>query len=1698
MADLEPAELVAVNTTGANGGIFNETLSSQFSFAGIRQTSTSVITRTAFLTFTIDSAPEITIELDPSITGDNPTVAHLAGDLNVIFGDTSLANLVTAGVDGNRLTFATSSTGTAASLQIDAMQRTDTTITTVTSFYGITLVSQTSSSIEAPGALGLAGTQTATGQDVIANVTHTVVEIPRPGTIPSTGDGTRLVEFTDVSVIAQGVNFGNVPLPPVVLPDSFDVDQDTRLDVAVAAGVLGNDSDPGGVPLQAELVDGVGNGTLLLNGDGSFSYTPEPGFSGTDAFTYLAFTEKGGRSDPVTVSLTVNRVLSLDGIVSDGPIAGASVVVRLGGDIIAGPVITDQNGAFSLRIPFDAVLAGSPDERLVIEAERDDILLVSLTRTVVELDQLAGPDGGLTFDELPDLKVTNVSTAAHAVADANDDGVVDTDEIAAFETALANDQTVPQLVRTLSGIIRAVIEDPSVGLPAGIDDTLALANAFDGDGPDEAAGAAENAAREAFIASNADAVDIAIAGTLADPIKRDQIAAFANNAPVAVDDEYRLDPDGTFAIDPPGVGENDVDPDGDTFTVVLVTAPGNGTLALNPDGSFTYSANVDFNDIDSFTYRLNDGFAESNEATVFLLGNLPPVINILQVEPGTIDEGSEVTLNLVFEDPDADDIHTVNIDWGDGTDLETIDVQFGDRMVMPTHTYADGANSYTINATLTDAEGLFDTETATVLVANVAPVATVSGAAAVAEGATYTLTVSDFFDPGTDTVSALTVDWGDGTPAQLLLDPDLSAPVMVEHVFADGPATPTITVTATDEDGTFGLGTVAVTVANVAPVATVSGAAAVAEGATYTLTVSDFFDPGTDTVSALTVDWGDGTPAQLLLDPDLSAPVMVEHVFADGPATPTITVTATDEDGTFGLGTVAVTVANVAPVATVSGAAAVAEGATYTLTVSDFFDPGTDTVSALTVDWGDGTPAQLLLDPDLSAPVMVEHVFADGPATPTITVTATDEDGTFGLGTVAVTVANVAPVATVSGAAAVAEGATYTLTVSDFFDPGTDTVSALTVDWGDGTPAQLLLDPDLSAPVMVEHVFADGPAMPTITVTATDEDGTFGLGTVAVTVANVAPVVDALVLDPVEIDEDGTVMVSGSFSDAGTLDTHTGVIDWGDGGPAETLVLNPDGIFTASHRYLDDRPGSEPDTYTITATVTDDDDGVGTASATVTVVNVAPEITFLDTSANFVGAAGEDETIFLTGNFFDIGTLDTHSAMIDWGDGSIEAATIAETGGSGTISGSHAYVFGGIYDVVVSLTDDDTGADSAGTISLITGAGVNDGELQVVGTTLADDVSIRKRSNNRLKVSADFLPGRSRMFDAVGIESIRVLVGDGNDEVGINRRVRTPASIDGGAGNDELSAGGGDTLLIGGPGIDVLKGGSGDDLLVGGTGDDVLKGGSGDDVLLGGEGNDYLIGGSGDDLLDGGSGEDRLRGDGTDDDDDDPGGFDVLLGGDGDDNIRGGGGGDLIDGEAGNDVIFGESGDDVLLGGAGDDYIRGGSGADTLEGGDGVDQLSGGSGPDSVEQETGAGPLGLLGVFQQFKLVFGPDDFSYVDPNPGVPMADDRPPRLWIQDYLNSVPGNQPTTNAVTQTAMVTRVFNEELNAFVELGEMKQLEQIDGGVAAAGLPPENGDPILVDATTAGEPAADKTTGATGAGRPPVNWDTQFSGFAASP
>jgi hypothetical protein len=379
-----------------------------------------------------------------------------------------------------------------------------------------------------------------------------------------------------------------------------------------------------------------------------------------------------------------------------------------------------------------------------------------------------------------------------------------------------------------------------------------------------------------------------------------------------------------------------------------------------------------------------------------------------------------------------------------------------------------------------------------------------------------------------------------------------------------------------------------------------------------------------------------------------------------------------------------------------------------------------------------------------------------------------------------------------------------------------------------------------------DHIIIDPAlAQPTYTPGAAGDnsDGTLDFGGGALVhfagiefVDGFDPVVSTPQLSAGAIDENGSVTVTGTFLDPGSFSTHTFGINWGDGNTDAAVDLDfGSRSFSATHQYLDDNPtGTASDQYTMTATITDNENLAGTGSTSVTVNNVAPVITARSSSND---KAKEGDSITISATFTDVGTLDTHTATVNWDDGTTSNATITESGGSGTLSATHAIGAGGIYTILITLKDDDSGTTTATKTVLVTGVGVHqiNGKkaLVVVGTNMADDVSVNQPNKSQFQVHASFL-AKDRLVPSAGIQLIEVILCPGNDRASKAQAINVAAIMDGGDGDDNLNGAGGSNILIGGPGSDYINGGGVRDILIGGAGADKLVSNGGDDIVIAG------------------------------------------------------------------------------------------------------------------------------------------------------------------------------------------------------------------------------------------------------------------------
>jgi VCBS repeat-containing protein len=213
-------------------------------------------------------------------------------------------------------------------------------------------------------------------------------------------DATSLV-FLNPGQTVSGIDFGFIDVndPPMAVDDIIDTDEDT----AATIPLLSNDSDPEGEPLTVDSVTQPANGTVVINADGTVTYTPDAEYSGVDTFTYTVCDAVDQCAD-ATVTVTVSEVndppvvttteiivtvgSSLPPLDSFDPETDGYTIDILSGNLPGG-ISMDASGAFSGTTSTTALLT------LTVEACDDRGACEIYTIFIDVLPPiLASPDGG--------------------------------------------------------------------------------------------------------------------------------------------------------------------------------------------------------------------------------------------------------------------------------------------------------------------------------------------------------------------------------------------------------------------------------------------------------------------------------------------------------------------------------------------------------------------------------------------------------------------------------------------------------------------------------------------------------------------------------------------------------------------------------------------------------------------------------------------------------------------------------------------------------------------------------------------------------------------------------------------------------------------------------------------------------------------------------------------------------------------------------------------------------------------------------------------------------------------------------------------------------------------------------------------------------------------------------------------------------
>jgi VCBS repeat-containing protein len=392
----------------------------------------------------------------------------------------------------------------------------------------------------------------------------------------------------DSGTVTMTLTIRPVNDPPVAAADAYDATEDTALVVA-ARGLLANDSDVDGDTLRAELAVAPAHGSVTVQPDGGFSYTPAANFNGTDTFTYVA---RDAESASAATMVTI-RVAA----VNDAPEASADEY-RMEEDatlVVAAPgVLGNDHDVDSPTIT--ATLRATPSHG-DLEFSSDGSFTYTPDPDFFGTDSFAylATDGALASgDTTVVIFVSGVEDAPVALPDAYTTNE-DTPLLVGAPGLLVNDSDADGDTLTVR-----VAEQPLHGdvdlLPDGTFTYTPDAN-YNG--------------TDTFSYDLTDGQQVVFGTTVTITI----IAV--DDPPTANDDSYGTQVGATLTVSAPGVLANDVDDSG-ALTAILVTGPAHGTLTLSANGSFSYTTNLAAAGTDSFTYKVTDGTTESAPATVHL------------------------------------------------------------------------------------------------------------------------------------------------------------------------------------------------------------------------------------------------------------------------------------------------------------------------------------------------------------------------------------------------------------------------------------------------------------------------------------------------------------------------------------------------------------------------------------------------------------------------------------------------------------------------------------------------------------------------------------------------------------------------------------------------------------------------------------------------------------------------------------------------------------------------------------------------------------------------------------------------------------------------------------------------------------------------------------------------------------------------
>jgi len=446
---------------------------------------------------------------------------------------------------------------------------------------------------------------------------------------------------------------------------------ETLANIPVKSDLLVNDFDPDGDPLVITTTPVVppAHGSVVINSDGTFTYTPAAGFTGPDSFLYqVCDNVVPPLCDEAMVYITVHP--DTNGSKNDAPLAADDVFNTLKNTSLSGSMAANDQEPNGDDLIYDAAPVTPP-----------------LHGTVV-----IGANGDFTYTPAADY--TGPDYFVYRVCD--DQSPALCDEATVYITILpplpppnqapvaADDSVKTQAGSAVSGNVLTNDSDPD-GDPLVVTPTPVVPPAhgelvLNPDGIFTYTPTPGWAGIDSFVYQVCDTRVPPLCDQATVIITVEELPPPPNQAPVAADDSVRTQAGSAVSGN---VLTNDSDPDGDPLVVTPtpVVPPAHGELILNPDGIFTYTPTPGWAGVDSFVYQVCDTDVPPlcDQATVVITVEAPPApVPYIEAVPTLVTVGNPVRVQVMVDNPVA--LWDLWVYLADGE----IDSSYGDAFVQKT------------------------------------------------------------------------------------------------------------------------------------------------------------------------------------------------------------------------------------------------------------------------------------------------------------------------------------------------------------------------------------------------------------------------------------------------------------------------------------------------------------------------------------------------------------------------------------------------------------------------------------------------------------------------------------------------------------------------------------------------------------------------------------------------------------------------------------------------------------------------------------------------------------------------------------------------------------------------------------------------------------------------------------------------------